>query len=162
MKKERLYIRLSGQEALTSLAVKKISEKFKNNTVMGEHATSFWNSIRDQNLKFFTDKISDNKILWRISVPLATDINLVLGEDMIFEWMGALRWVKSKEPPLLVREKVAQAGGHATIYHASQSVKEKYGSFSQLGDASKRVHLNLKKVFDPENIFNKGRLYHFI
>ena len=28
-KKERLYIRLSGKEALTSLAVKKISEKYK-------------------------------------------------------------------------------------------------------------------------------------
>jgi len=161
-KKERLYIRLSGKEALTSLAVKKISENFKNYTVMGNYAKSLWNSIRDQNLKFFTDKISGNEILWRISVPLATDINLVLGEDMIFEWMGALRWVKSKESPLLVREKVARAGGHATIYHASQSIKEKYGSFSQLGDASRRVHLNLKKVFDPQNIFNKGRLYHFM
>ena len=161
-KKERLYIRLSGKEALTSLAIKKISEKFTNYTVMGNHTTSFWNSIRDQNLKFFTDKINGSNILWRISVPLATDIDLVFGEDMIFEWMGALRWIKSKESPLVVREKVAQAGGHATIYHASQSIKEKYGSFSQLGDASKRVHLNLKKVFDPENIFNKGRLYHFM
>ena len=161
-KKERLYIRLSGKEALTSLAVKKISEKYKNYSVMGNHATSLWNSIRDQDLKFFADKISGNEILWRISVPLATDINLVPGEDMIFEWMGALRWVKSKECPLSVRKKVAQAGGHATIYHASQSIKEEYGSFSQLGDASRRVHLNLKKVFDPENIFNKGRLYHFM
>ena len=161
-KKERLYIRLSGKEALTSLAVKKISEKFKNHSLVGNHAKSFWNSIRDQNLKFFTDEISDDNILWRVSLPLATDINLVLGEDMVFEWMGALRWIKSKESPLIVREKVAQAGGHATIYHASQFIKEKYGSFSQLGDASKRVHLNLKKVFDPENIFNKGRLYHFM
>tara|TARA_Y100000022_G_scaffold199880_1_gene213495 strand:- start:703 stop:1866 length:1164 start_codon:yes stop_codon:yes gene_type:complete len=161
-KKERLYVRLSGKEARVSNALKKVSEKFKNHSVMDNCATSFWNSIRDQNLKFFTDKVSGNNILWRISVPLATDINLVSGEDVIFEWMGALRWVKSKESPLSVREKVAQAGGHATIYHASRSIKEKYGSFSQLGDASKRVHLNLKKVFDPENIFNKGRLYHFM
>ena len=160
--KERLYIRLSGKKALTSLAVKKISEKLKNHSVMEQDATSFWNSIRDQNLKFFTEKLSGNNILWRVSLPLATDINLVFGDDVVFEWMGALRWVKSKESPLLVREKVAQAGGHATIYNASQSIKEKYGSFSQLGDASKRVHLNLKKVFDPENIFNKGRLYHFM
>ena len=161
-KKERLYIRLSGKETLTSLAVKKISKKFKNYSVMGNQAKSFWNNIRDQNLKFFTDKICDSSILWRISVPLATDTNLVLGDDEIVEWMGALRWVKSKESPVSVREKVAQAGGHATIYHASQSIKEKYGSFSQLGDASKRVHLNLKKVFDPANIFNKGRLYHYM
>ena len=161
-KKERLYIRLSGKEALVSHALKKISGKFKNHSVMDNRATSFWNNIRDQNLKFFTDKVSDDKILWRISVPLATDVNLVMGEDLIFEWMGALRWVKSKESPLSVRDKVARAGGHATIYHASQSIKEKYGSFSQLGDASKRVHLNLKKVFDPKNIFNKGRLYNFM
>ena len=161
-KKEKLYIRLSGKKALISQALKKISKKFQHHSIIGPRDTSFWNSVRDQNLKFFTDNISGNTILWRISVPLATDVNLVLGEDMIFEWMGALRWVKSKESPLLVREKVAQAGGHATIYHASQSIKEKYGSFSQPGDASKRVHLNLKKVFDPENIFNKGRLYHFM
>ncbi len=161
-KKEKLYIRLSGKKALISHALKKISKKFQNHSVVGDQATIFWNSIRDQNLKFFTDSISGDTVLWRISVPLATDISLVLGEDMIFEWMGALRWVKSKESPLLVRKKAAQAGGHATIYHASQSIKEKYGSFSQLGDASKRVHLNLKKVFDPESIFNKGRLYHFM
>ena len=161
-KKERLYIRFSGKEALVSHALKKVSEKFKNYRVMNDHAPSFWNGIRDQNLKFFTDEVSGNNILWRISVPLTTDINLVMGDDMILEWMGALRWVKSKESPLSVREKVAQAGGHATIYHGSKSIKDKYGSFSQLGDASKRVHLNLKKVFDPENIFNKGRLYHFM
>ena len=161
-KKERLYIRLSGKEALVSHALKKISGKFKNHSVMDNRATSFWNNIRDQNFKFFTDKVSDDKILWRISVPLATDVNLVTSEDLIFEWMGALRWVKSKESPLSVRDKVARAGGHATIYHASQSIKEKYGSFSQLGNASKRVHLNLKKVFDPKNIFNKGRLYDFM
>ena len=161
-KKEKLYIRLSGKEAMVSHALKKISEKFKNHSVMDNCATGFWSSIRDQNIKFFTDKVSGNNILWRISVPLGTDINLVLGEDMIFEWMGALRWVKSKESPLSIREKVAQAGGHATIYYASQSIKEKHGSFSPLGDASKRVHLNLKKVFDPENVFNKGRLYHFM
>ena len=161
-KKEKLHIRLSGKKALTSYALKKISKQFQCHSVIGDRATSFWSSVRDQNLKFFTDSISGNTILWRISVPLATDVNLVLGEDMIFEWMGALRWVKSTESPLLVREKVAQAGGHATIYHASQSIKEKYGSFTQLGDTSKRLHLNLKKVFDPENIFNKGRLYHFM
>ncbi|MDA9719374.1 glycolate oxidase subunit GlcE [Betaproteobacteria bacterium] len=161
-KKERLYIRLSGKEALVSHALKKISGKFKNHSVMDNRATSFWNNIRDQNFKFFTDKVSDDEILWRISVPLATDVNLVTSEDLIFEWMGALRWVKSKESPLSVRDKVARAGGHATIYHASQSIKEKYGSFSQLGNASKRVHLNLKKVFDPKNIFNKGRLYDFM
>ena len=161
-KKEKLYIRLSGKKALISQALKKISKKFQHHSIIGDRDTSFWNSVRDQNLKFFTDNISGSTILWRISVPLATDVNLVLGKDMIFEWMGALRWVKSKESPLLVREKVAQAGGHATIYHASRSIKEKYGSFSQLGNTSKRVHLNLKKVFDPENIFNKGRLYHFM
>ena len=161
-KKEKLYIRLSGKKALISQALKKISKKFQHHSIIGDRDTSFWNSVRDQNLKFFTDNISGSTILWRISVPLATDVNLVLGKDMIFEWMGALRWVKSKESPLLVREKVAQAGGHATIYNASRSIKEKYGSFSQLGNTSKRVHLNLKKVFDPENIFNKGRLYHFM
>ena len=96
---------------------------------MGNHATSFWNSIRDQNLKFFTDKISGNKILWRISVPLATDINLVLGEDMIFEWMGALRWVKSKESPLLVREKVAQAGATQQFIMRHNLLRRSMGVF---------------------------------
>ena len=43
-------------------------------------------------------------------MPLATDTNLVSGEDMIFEWMGTLRWVKSKESPLSVKKGCTSRG----------------------------------------------------
>ena len=106
--------------------------------------------------------MDQESILWRISMPLATDIDLIMGDETFIEWMGSLRWIKSKENPLLIRAKVSEVGGHATIYHATNHVKKKYGSFTQLGGANKRVQLTLKKVFDPEGLFNKGRLYPFM
>ena len=76
--------------------------------------------------------------------------------------MGSLRWLKSEESPIVIRERVAKAGGHATIYRGSQIIKNNFGTFSQIGDISKKVHLNLKKVFDPNSLFNSGRLYDFM
>ena len=70
VKKKKLYIRLSGKESANWSCFEENLKNFKI-IVIGSQATSFWNSIRDQNLKFFTDKISGNTILWRISVPLA-------------------------------------------------------------------------------------------
>ena len=60
---------------------------------------------------------------------------------------GALRWVKSKESPLLVREKLHRLGARNNL-SCSQSIKEKHGSFP-IRRTSKGTP-KLEKVFDPE------------
>jgi len=55
-----------------------------------------------------------------------------------------------------VREEVARAGGHATIFRASD---KRGGVFAPLKSPLDRIHRELKKAFDPAGVFNRGRLY---
>jgi glycolate oxidase FAD binding subunit len=58
--------------------------------------------------------------------------------------------------PAQVREVVAAAGGHATMFYANDKSD---GTFSPLGPQLTRIHKALKRQFDPAGIFNPGRLY---
>ena len=55
-----------------------------------------------------------------------------------------------------VREAAAHAGGHATLFRA---IDKGAGVFTPLAPALAKIHRNLKRAFDPEGIFNPGRMY---
>jgi len=55
-----------------------------------------------------------------------------------------------------VRNAVAQAGGHATIFRSND---KSAGAFAPLKSPLDRIHRELKKSFDPAGVFNPGRLY---
>jgi glycolate oxidase FAD binding subunit len=55
-----------------------------------------------------------------------------------------------------VREAAASVGGHATLFRAAD---KRVGAFTPLAPALARIHQQLKKSFDPQGLFNPGRLY---
>jgi FAD/FMN-containing dehydrogenase len=55
-----------------------------------------------------------------------------------------------------VRAAAARAGGHATLI---QGTDKSGGVFTPLNDVLMGVHRRLKQAFDPERVFNPGRLY---
>jgi glycolate oxidase FAD binding subunit len=55
-----------------------------------------------------------------------------------------------------VRDAAAKAGGHATLMRASD---KSGGVFTPLSAPLLRIHRELKRSFDPQGIFNPGRLY---
>jgi len=142
-----LAIRLSGAAA----AVREASAKIGGTRVEDAQALRFWTGIREHTDRFFRDDAP----LWRISVPSSTAPLGLQGEQLI-EWGGALRWLFSHADARTVRDAARRAGGHATLFRGGDKA---VGVFQPLAPALMRIHKALKREFDPQGIFNRGRMY---
>ena len=144
-----LRIRLSGATEAVKAAIE---------TVGGEamaEAEQYWQQLREQQLDFFTGE----KPLWRIS--LASDIES-LGlptehdkDDCLYEWGGALRWLKSDIAAEVIQCAATDMDGQASLFRQGGQ----NSIFQPLPPGLMRIHQNLKQAFDPENILNPGKLY---
>lgn len=141
-----LTLRLAGARAAVDSAMKKLGD--------GRAAESgFWDGLRDQRLPFFA-----TEMLWRLSAPSIAPPLALPGEQLI-EWGGALRWLKSDASPETIRAATTAVGGSATLYRAPAELKQRVGAFAPLPAPLMQIHRNLKAAFDPQGIFNPGRLY---
>lgn len=143
-----LTLRLGGARAAVEAAQPKLG-----GTKVSAGETAFWSDLRDQTLPFFS-----TETLWRLSVPSVAPAIDLPGEQLI-EWGGALRWLKSDASADTIRAAAAQAGGSAMLYRASAELKAQVGAFAPLPAPLMKLHKNLKAAFDPQGIFNSGRLY---
>ncbi|WP_025917483.1 glycolate oxidase subunit GlcE [Herminiimonas sp. CN] len=153
-----LTLRLSGARAAVSAA----QHKLGGEPVADKDAERFWNALREQSADFFADTDSgvDQKqaALWRLSVP---GVSPPLLEDygQLIEWGGAQRWLKtdaSASTAATVRAAAVRAGGHATLFRGGDKA---LGVFQPLAPAIDQIHRNLKSAFDPDAIFNPGRMF---
>ena len=150
----RLHVRLSGARAAVSAACAKLGGE----RIEAAPAKRWWSGIRDQGDEFFLlddAAASRGESLWRLSVPAISGPLELPGKQLI-EWNGAQRWFRTAAEPELIREAAARASGHATLM---RSADKSPGVFSPLSEVLMRVHQRLKVAFDPDRIFNPGRLY---
>jgi len=142
-----LSIRLSGAEA----AVRSACDKLEGERVDAGAAGAYWIGIRNQSDPYFGTAMP----LWRLSVPSTTPPLALPGAQMI-EWGGALRWLVTQADARIVRDAARRAGGHATLFRGGDKAA---GVFQPLDPALAKIHRKLKASFDPEGIFNRGRMY---
>ena len=142
-----LGLRLSG----TAAAVRSACEKLGGERIGEGEARAFWSGIREHADPVFSGDIP----LWRISVPSTTPPLALPGAQLI-EWGGALRWLATNADARTVREAARRAGGHATLFRGGD---KSAGVFQPLEPALAKIHRKLKASFDPEGIFNRGRMY---
>jgi len=142
----RLYLRLSGAESAVAAAAAQIGgERLSRDT-------AFWREqIREQGHPAFQGELP----LWRLSVPPGTPAESLPKCEMI-EWGGALRWSRSRQPAQQIQQAAASAGGHATLFRGGDRSGQIY---QPLSDALWALHRNIKRAFDPQGLFNPGRLY---
>jgi glycolate oxidase FAD binding subunit len=143
----KLHVRLSGADA----AVHAAAVRLGGESLDSEQADSFWRGVRDHTHPYF----AVNAPLWRLSVA-STAQPLRLDGEQLFEWGGALRWLRSSVPAAQVREQAAAAGGHATLFRGGD---RSVGAFAPLAQPLLAIHKRLKAEFDPQGIFNPGRMY---
>ena len=149
----RLVLRLSGAAAAGIAAVKKLGGEVVDPAL----AAVFWTGLRDQTDEFFTNAaqaVADGATLWRLSMP-QTAAPMVLDGEQLVEWGGAQRWLVSRAPRAVLRDAAALAGGHASVFRGDKTG----GALAPLAAPLLRIHQELKTAFDPDHIFNPGRLY---
>ncbi|HMN75137.1 MAG TPA: glycolate oxidase subunit GlcE [Burkholderiaceae bacterium] len=149
-----LVVRLAGADAAVHAARLRLGGEAIEETL----AQEFWTGLRDQTDEFFaaaSQAVGGGASLWRLALP-QTAAALGLAGDTLVEWGGAQRWLVSEAPARQVRDAAARAGGHATLFRAQD---KSAGVFAPLAPPLARIHHELKRAFDPEGIFNPGRLY---
>jgi glycolate oxidase FAD binding subunit len=153
-----LLVRLSGAVA----AVQAARIRLGGSVVDAESAASFWRGLRDQRDAYFVRAraaVADGATLWRLGLPQTAARLDLPGErpgDQLIEWGGAQRWLVSRRPATELRAAAAALGGHATLFDGRD---KSAGVFAPLTPPIARIHQGLKQSFDPDGIFNPGRLY---
>jgi glycolate oxidase FAD binding subunit len=149
-----LVLRLAGAQA----AVRAACQTLGGELIEDALAQPFWAGLRDHSDAYFVGAaraVEGGAKLWRLSLP-QTAPPLNLHGEQLLEWGGAQRWVATPMAAVQVREAAAKAGGHATLFRGAD---KSCGAFTPLPAPLLRIHRELKKSFDPQNIFNPGRLY---
>ena len=148
-----LVLRLSGASA----AVRAAHDRLGGEVIDTALAAGFWQGLRDHSDEFFLGAaraVAGGAGLWRLSLP-QTAPPLPLPGEQLLEWGGAQRWLCTSLPATRVREAAASLGGHATLFRGKD---KSAGAFTPLKPPLDRIHRNLKAAFDPDGLFNRGRL----
>jgi glycolate oxidase FAD binding subunit len=149
-----LVLRLAGAQA----AVQAAHQKLGGEVVEPALADTFWAGMRDQRDEYFVSAmraIDSGAALWRLSVPQTAPALQLAGEQLV-EWGGAQRWLCAGQPAAQLRAAAAAVGGHATLFRGRD---KSAGVFAPLSAPLARIHRELKLAFDPDRVFNRGRLY---
>jgi FAD/FMN-containing dehydrogenase len=150
----RLHVRLAGAPAAVGAACSKLGGA----ALDPDAATAWWLGLRDQSNDFFAlhaSALSQGECLWRLSMP-ATAAPIKLRGRQLIEWSGAQRWWRTSADSRTVRGAAIEGGGHATLVRAAD---KSAGAFAPVSEVLMRIHRGLKQAFDPQRIFNRGRLY---
>ncbi len=141
-----LWIRLSGSSAALAHTHRRLGGQAVSDS------EAFWRCLNDKQHEFF----GDTGPLWRLSLP--SDCKpLALPGKWLYEWNGALRWLRSTASADAVRRQVEAVAGHAMYYRGDRQRIDTV--LHPLDPRLVPIHRRLKQAFDPERIFNPGRLY---
>ncbi len=149
-----LLVRLSGAQAAVQSALTHLGGEI----IDGPSAAAFWAGLRDHQDEFFVGAakaVEGGAALWRLSLPQVTQ-PLELNGQQLIEWGGGLRWLCTALPAAVVREAATAAGGHATLFRARD---KSAGVFTPLATPLDRLHLEMTRAFDPDGVFDSGRMY---
>jgi glycolate oxidase FAD binding subunit len=143
-----LTIRLAGAQAAVEAAVKKLGGSELAN------GDDFWRDLREQEHAFFANP---DEALWRLSLP-STAPPLDLPGRQLIEWGGAQRWLRPDGAldAVAIRAAALAVGGSASLHRGGDKA---IGVFHPLQPAVEKIHRKLKAEFDPQGIFNPGRMY---
>lgn len=157
-----LSLRLSGARAAVQSAVKQLQASHGATVLDTDIAQTFWCGLRDHQNPFFN--LADPRPLWRLAVPSTTppiptpSTPEGAPTPTLIEWGGAQRWWRTLAPASEIRALAKQAQGHATLFRCPNDMA-RVDVFTPLEAPVAKIHHALKKSFDPNALFNPGRMY---
>ena len=147
----KVYLRLAGARS----AVEATADKWSGEVLDADAADRFWQQIQDLEHDFFA---GDELPLWRFSVASTRPTPRLEGAWLI-DWAGAQRWYRGAAS-LRDLEPLAQAaGGQVSLFRGGDRSGE---VMHAQPEALKAIQQRIKSSFDPDGLFNPGRLYHWL
>ncbi len=128
-----LYVRYTGSDSSVTARIADFGGAECENT--------FWQQV--DNLSMFADASE----LWRVSTEANHSTDGLVEAELI-DWGGAQRWIVGSNPAL--------STGYATCVKSDDKQIER---FAPLLDYQMKLHQRLKNKFDPNKIFNPGKMY---
>ena len=137
----------------------------KGRRLADAESRTFWRDLRDAGPLVRPDADA----IWRISVAPSRGAELVkrvrerLPARWYYDWGGGLIWLAT--PPdddcgaAVIRSALAGIGGHATLVRAPDAMRSRLDVFEPLAEPLLRITRGVKQSFDPDHIFNSGRMY---
>ncbi len=165
-----VYVRLQGSALSTQSRAAAIAKAIPPHhayaIVSDEAGIAIWQAVRD--ITPFTEA-RHYPVVLKLSIPPASMVEVAdvieqLGGCSWFaDAAGAWLWVGvcaalAEEKIAAIRRAVSQHHGSAILYRAAEEVKRKAGLYAMTDPALHAINRRLKQAFDPQGLFNPGRL----
>lgn len=162
---EATYLRLEGIAPSVAYRRDALAKRLERpvQILAAKSSQAKWQAIRDG------EPLADqqDRIVWRLSVTptdapaLVASLRSQINLRYYLDWAGGLIWLDV--PPsddgsaLLIRG--ALSSGHATLIRAPDHVRATIEVFQPQAAALAALSARVKASFDPDHIFNPGRMY---
>lgn len=153
----QVYFRLEGPSKAVKATVKQWQKERGLTSFSDAKANNLWQSIREHEHDFFTGT-DKKKTLWKFSVNAAAK-HISQDAEWAFNWCGSQRWLVGEFSLEELTEHAKNMGG--SVQHYSGGDRQKDLSLPHNATVQQLMK-NVKKSFDPDNIFNPGRLYSWL
>jgi glycolate oxidase FAD binding subunit len=128
-----------------------------------EYSERIWRAVGDA---AFLAAPADDAV-WRISLAPSKAADFVArvgghAHAHFYDWGGGLVWLSSEasqDAAVAVRAALAPFGGHATLVSAPDALREAVDVFEPLSAPLLQITKGVKASFDPDGLFNAGRMY---
>ncbi|HEY7930037.1 MAG TPA: FAD-binding protein [Steroidobacteraceae bacterium] len=166
-------LRLEGLERSVNARLEHLRQRLapagSDGTALGDDASrQLWTDVAD--VAAFAGP--SERPVWRLSIRASAAVELIrtVQESLecryFFDWGGALLWMELPPEALahqgLVREVCMRVGGtdaHATLVRANESVRANTSPLPPLVGPLAALTERIKAQFDPQRLFNRGRMY---
>lgn len=129
-----------------------------------DEALSLWRDVRDG------ARLADpaHPAIWRASLPPSAAAAFVADvkagghlRDHFYDWGGGLVWLATEASAMdgAVHTAAARAKGHAALVRAPDAARARADVFQPQARALAELAMRVKTSFDPDRIFNPGRMY---
>jgi glycolate oxidase FAD binding subunit len=144
----KVYLRLAGARS----AVEATAEQWEGEVFEG--GNGLWQQIQDMQHEFF----AGDDPLWRFSVKSSAVMPSLDGPWLV-DWAGAQRWYRGQATLSDLKPVAAEAGGQVSLFRGGDRTGEVMHSQPE---ALKAIQRRIKQSFDPDGLFNPGRLYSWL
>ena len=130
--------------------------------VEGTASETLWRNIRDA--RFFA---SSDEAIWRVSVAPSKSVALLeaigpVAQRWFMDWGGGLLWIAARPEGDAGAQSLRQATrafkAHATLIRAPHRLRAELDVFEPQAAPIMALSQGIKKAFDPDGLFNQGRM----